>query len=68
MKPGFVSPLGVLNDESKSVIVYLDKDFWEYNEIIGVHPNDNTATIWLNVKDLVKIIEEHGNRVHIVKI
>ena len=33
--------------------------------IVGVHPNDNTATIWLKVEDLIEIIKEHGNKVNI---
>ena len=36
--------------------------------IIGVHPNDNTATVWLNVMDLIEIIKEHGNEINIVEI
>ena len=27
---------------------------------IGVHPNDNTATVWLHTEDLVEIIQTHG--------
>ena len=34
--------------------------------LIGVHPNDNTATVWMKTNDLVRLIEEHGNKVHIV--
>ena len=26
--------------------------------LIGVHPNDNTATVWLKVDDLIDIIKE----------
>ena len=36
--------------------------------IIGVHPCDNTATIFLYVNDLINIIKEHGNEVIIQKI
>ena len=36
--------------------------------VIGVHPNENTATVWLNTDDLVKLIQRHGNQVHIVEI
>lgn len=63
---GSVTPFGLLNDASCSVEFYLDKSFLNEGSIIGVHPNDNTATVWLNSKDLLSIIEEHGNRVHVV--
>ena len=62
---GSVTPLGILNDTDKKVIVYIDKYF---NDIIGIHPNDNTATIYLKVEDLIDIIKSHGNEVHIVEI
>ncbi|MDO5307701.1 MAG: prolyl-tRNA synthetase associated domain-containing protein [bacterium] len=68
LTPGSVTPLGVLNDKENKVIVFIDKDFKEGPNIIGVHPNDNTATVWLKVKDLINIIKEHGNKVEIVEM
>ena len=64
--PGSVSPFGLLNDEDVIVKFFIDKDF--INGIIGVHPNDNTATVWLNTKDLINIIKEHGNSVSEISI
>lgn len=61
--PGSVTPLGLLNDEERQVHFYLDKSFFDDEQIIGVHPNDNTATVWLKVPDLVNMIEKHGNEV-----
>ncbi len=66
--PGSVSPLGILNDKKNKVKVFLDKEFIEKTDIIGIHPNDNTATIWLKTKDLIDIIKEHGNKVELVEI
>ncbi len=68
LKPGSVTPLGLLNDRESKVIFYLDEDFLNDQGIIGIHPNDNTATIWLKVQDLINIIKEHGNQVNIIKI
>lgn len=65
---GSVTPLGLLNDNELKVIFYLDKDFLNDRQIIGVHPNDNTATLWLKVTDLINIILEHGNQVNIVEL
>lgn len=65
---GSVTPLGVLNDEERKVTVFLDRDFFEESGLIGVHPNDNTATVWLKAEDLVRLIGEHGNRIHVVPI
>ena len=66
--PGSVTPMGLLNDKDLKVTFYLDKDFMNDEQIIGIHPNDNTATLWLKVNDLIDIIKEHGNEVDIVEI
>ena len=63
--PGAVTPLGILNDQERRVELYLDASF---SELIGVHPNDNTATVWIKTDDLIRIITEHGNRVSVVEI
>lgn len=63
---GAVSPLGLLNDSELKVIFYLDAEF--SGNIIGIHPNDNTATVWLKSEDLVRLIKEHGNEVNIAEI
>ena len=63
--PGAVTPLGLLNDKNKKVKLFIDSYF---NDIIGVHPNDNTATIWLKVSDLISLIKKHGNDVYIMKM
>ena len=65
---GSVTPLGLLNDKYLKVAFYLDKDFLNDKQIIGVHPNNNTATLWLKVEDLIDIIKEHGNRVNVVEL
>ena len=66
--PGSVSPLGILNDNELKVTLYLDEFFLSDNGIIGVHPNENTATIWLKVTDLVNLIEQHGNQLFLVSL
>lgn len=64
--PGAVSPLGLLSDEEHKVKLFLDEAFGEGP--IGIHPNDNTATVWLRTADLVRIISEHGNIVEVVNL
>lgn len=68
LTPGSVTPLGLLNDKDLKATFYLDRDFLGDKEIIGMHPNDNTATLWLKVNDLINIIREHGNSVNIIEI
>ena len=64
--PGSVTPLGIWNDEEHQVHLYLDSEF--KGEKIGIHPNDNTATIWMKTDDLIKIIQKHGNEVNFTDI
>lgn len=66
--PGSVTPLGLLNDADRRVVFYLDDDFTHPGELIGVHPNQNTATVWMQGSDLLRIVREHGNQTHVVKI
>lgn len=68
LTPGSVTPLGLLNDKEKVVKFYIDKDFFKEPFIIGVHHNNNSATVWLNVNDLVDFIKNHGNDIYITKI
>lgn len=64
--PGAVTPLGLLADMERRVHFYLDAAF--SGHLIGVHPNDNTATVWLRSDDLVSLIRTHGNEVNIVEL
>ena len=66
--PGAVTPLGLLNDETCRVILYLDSYFLQPPALIGAHPCDNTATVWLSTEDLVRVLEAHGNPVKIVDL
>ena len=66
VEQGCVSPFGVLNDESRSVTVVFDQEL-QFNDAVGIHPNDNTATVWLSFKSLRRVIEEHGNEIMLVK-
>ena len=63
---GAVTPFGILNDEERKVKVIFDESFRE--TLIGVHPNDNTATVWLDSSDLISIIEQHGNSIEFMEM
>ena len=67
LKKGSVTPLGVLNDVERKVKVIIDEDILK-EEIVGVHPNDNDATVFMKTKDLIRIIELNGNLVEYAKV
>lgn len=67
LEPGSVTPLGLLNDQSKQIPLFLDSYFIE-QPLIALHPNENTATIWLKSMDLIDLIKKHGNPVQITEM
>lgn len=64
---GEVTPMGIINDAEAAVEVVLDRDLTGKDKL-GVHPNDNTATIWISFDALKKVIEHNGNTIHYVSI
>lgn len=64
---GSVSPLCILNDEENAVKVFIEKSV-ENEARIAVHPNDNTATVYIATKDVENIIKEHGNSVEYITL
>ncbi|MDR2459376.1 MAG: prolyl-tRNA synthetase associated domain-containing protein [Deltaproteobacteria bacterium] len=59
LEKGAVSPFGLLNDKDHMVEVVLDDDLHNFSRL-GVHPNDNTATVWISPLDLKRVILEEG--------
>ena len=68
LKAGSVTPLGLLNDTEHKVKLFIDNDFFTEPYIIGVHPNENTATVWLSPVELAGLLTEYGAIVEKVKI
>jgi len=67
LSKGAVSPLGILNDAAHCVEVVFDKDLTD-RQSIGVHPNDNTATVWMSFEALRGIVERNGNTIHFIEL
>lgn len=67
LSKGAVSPLGIINDLDSSVEMVFDKDLIGKQKI-GVHPNDNTATLWISFDKLKYLIEETGHSIRYIEI
>ncbi|GAA0177116.1 prolyl-tRNA synthetase associated domain-containing protein [Clostridium sediminicola] len=67
LKPGSVSPFGIINDIEREVIVLIDRDLIS-TSIINFHPNVNTATISVSYIDFQKFIEWHKNKFYYIDI
>jgi Ala-tRNA(Pro) deacylase len=61
LERGHVTPIGVLNNARKNVIVVFDKSLQDQR--IGIHPMENTATIFIAFEDIKKLIKDHGNAI-----
>ena len=68
LEPGSVTPLGLLHDREHKVQLYLDEAFLADPGLIGVHPNDNTATVWMKTQDLIHLLRDYGTEVHVVPV
>ena len=63
LTPGAVSPLGLIFDTEREVTMVFDKELLELQERIGVHPGENTATVFLEFGELVRVLEELGTKI-----
>lgn len=67
LSKGAVTPLGVVNDEDHLVEVVFDRDLINKQKL-GIHPNDNTATVWISFDNLKKLVENNKNTIHYLTI
>lgn len=58
---GSVTPLAVLFDTDACVSVVIDDDLRTGEALLGVHPCDNTATVFLTYRELEKFAESTGH-------
>ena len=60
VRPGSVSPFGLINDEDHHVYLFLDKQLQTADKI-SFHPNDNTASLVISYADFMKYLNASGN-------
>lgn len=65
LKPGSVSPFGIINDKEAKVIIVIDNFVTSANdeEIVNFHPNINTKTLSLTKKDFYKFLNNYKNKI-----
>lgn len=68
--PGAVTPLGLLNDIEHRVTYYLDSELLDgaSGGLMGAHPNDNTASVYLRAADLLDFLRAEGVEVQVVDL
>lgn len=63
VKPGSVTPLGLLNDKENKVNFIIDKDVVG-EEYVSMHPLVNTATVLIKTKDLLEKVLPFSNHTY----
>ena len=57
----------MMNDQEHAVEVAVERSLTSEPRL-GVHPNENTATVWLSWQDLKKYLEHFGARMRTIKL
>ena len=60
LRPGSVSPFGLVNDAEHHVHVFLDKNLLQA-EKLSFHPNDNRASLAIRLEDFIRYMDHTGN-------
>ena len=60
LRPGSVSPFGLVNDEECHVHLFLDANLKNYPSL-SFHPNDNTATVVISQEMFARYLTAVGN-------
>lgn len=60
LKPGSVSPFGLINDAEHHVYVFLDANLRNARRL-SFHPNDNRASLSVAFDDFVRYMDATGN-------
>lgn len=67
VKPGSVSPLGLVFDTETHVHVVVDADVMNH-ELVNFHPNDNVHTLTFSTADFKKYLAHTGQPLQIIKL
>lgn len=67
LKPGSVSPFGLINDKENHVFVFLDENI-KNSAKISFHPNINTASLVVDFKDFTKYLYHTKNSFQYIKL
>jgi Ala-tRNA(Pro) deacylase len=67
LTPGSVSPFGLIDDASGSVRVIIDQDL-RHTERLIFHPNINTASVSIGVRDFERFLATRPNTVRYIQV
>jgi len=67
LRPGSVSPFGLINDTENHVYLFIDENLRNVKSL-SFHPNDNTATVVIALLEFMRFLEGCGNSFEFLKL
>ena len=67
LRPGSVSPFGLINDPQQHVHLFLDSNLRHY-PALSFHPNDNCATVVIEQREFLRYLEAVGNSYEFIEL
>ena len=67
LRPGSVSPFGLINDTENHVHLFLDETL-QHQPSLSFHPNDNTATVVISQEMFARYLETVGNTFEYIEL
>ena len=67
LRPGSVSPFGLINDGENHVHLFLDETLREQKSL-SFHPNDNRFTVVISREEFTKYLDAVGNSYEYIKL
>ena len=67
LRPGSVSPFGLINDPEQHVHLFLDSNLQHYPSL-SFHPNDNRATVVIDREEFLRYLSTVGNSYEFIEL
>ena len=67
LRPGSVSPFGLINDTENHVHLFLDETL-QHQPSLSFHPNDNRFTVVIEREEFERYLAEVGNTYEYIKL
>jgi len=64
VRPGSVTPFGLINDQNNEIKFFLDRKILYHNKV-NFHPLVNTSTVSLDIKDFLLFLKKNNKLVNI---
>ena len=67
LRPGSVSPFGLINDPERHVHLFLDRNLERF-PAYSFHPNDNRSTVVISREEFLRYLAAVGNTYEFIEL